>query len=114
MNLKNSKLEKILEEKFYTRSNDKILFIEYLKDYHCETEIEKAIIEKVLLKAPTQASLQRSRAWYQNELGMYLPWLWVVNKRKQKAEEVKQRVREAKKDKVWIFDAFKRYFNNNK
>lgn len=114
MNLKCSKLEKILDEKTFTRSDDKALFIAYLQEYHCGNEVEKAIIEKVLLQAPLQSTLERCRRFYQNELWMYLPWIWVVNKRKQKAEEVKARVRKAKKDKTWFWEAVWRYFNNNK
>ena len=89
MNLKNSKLEKILDEKTFTRSDDKALFITYLQDYHCETEIEKAIIE-VILEMPKESSLTRTRAFYQNKKGMYLPWVATVNKRKEAQDKCRQ------------------------
>ena len=107
MNLKNSKLEKILDEKTFTRSDDKALFITYLQDYHCETEIEKAIIKKVLLKSPLQSTLERCRRFYQNELGMYLPWIATVNKRKEAQEKCRQEFRQ---DNKWLFDWLARFF----
>jgi hypothetical protein len=66
--MKNSKLEKILNDFPIHRNNNKWIYIEYLKKYHCETDFEKIIIEKVLGLAPNQATISRQTAFYQNIL----------------------------------------------
>lgn len=109
MGFKSSKIEYILEKYSDTRNNDTLLFIKYLQEYHCKNEIEKAIIERILKEAPQQSSIQRSRAWYQNELWLYLPPIETMNKRKIKAMEIKEKIREVKKDKIWFFDAVYRF-----
>ena len=72
--MKNSKLKKILNDFPIHRNNNKWIYIEYLKKYHCETEFEKIIIEKVLGLAPNQATISRETAHLQNVLWLYKPW----------------------------------------
>jgi len=63
--MKNSKLEKILNDFPTLRNNNKFIYIEYLKKYHCETNFEKIVIEKVLSVAPNQATIARQTAFYE-------------------------------------------------
>ena len=50
------RVEKLLEEKTFTRSNDKILYIEYIKEYSevykKSSEEEKQAIIEVILEMP--------------------------------------------------------------
>jgi hypothetical protein len=71
--MKNNKLEQILNDFPNIRNNNKWIYIEYLKKYHCETDFEKIVIEKVLSVAPNQATISRQTAHLQNVLGLYKP-----------------------------------------
>ena len=104
----NCRVEKLLEEKTFTRSNDKILYIEYIKEYSevykkASEEERQAIIE-VILEMPKESSLTRTRAFYQNKKGMYLPWISTINKRKEAQEKFRQEFRQ---DNKWLFDRMK-------
>ena len=107
----NGRVEKLLEEKTFTRSNDKILYIEYIKEYSevykKASEKEKQAIIEVILEMPKESSLTRTRAFYQNKKGMYLPWIATVNKRKQAQEKCRQEFRQ---DNKWLFDWLARFF----
>ena len=69
------------------RNNHKMWYIEYIQSNYCETEIEKAIIEKVLRDAITQASYQRSVAYIQNTLWFFQPNKEVKEERIQQEEK---------------------------
>ena len=110
--LKSSRVEKLLNEKFYTRSDDKILYIEYMKEYS-ETyqtlrEKEKELMIQIILEIPKENSLGRVRRHYQNTLGLYLPWIATINKRKQAQGRYRK---EYKKDAKWLFDWLARWFS---
>lgn len=68
------KLEKILNDFPLYRNNNKWIYIEYLKKYHCETDFEKIVIQKVLSVSPNQATIARETAYLQNVLWLYKPW----------------------------------------
>ena len=107
----NCRVAKLLEEKTFTRSNDKKLYIEYVKEYSevykKASEKEKQAIIEVILEMPKESSLTRTRAFYQNKKGMYLPWIATVNKRKEAQEEYRQKFRQ---DNKWLFDWLARFF----
>lgn len=102
-----TKVEKLLEENPFTRNNDKILYIEFIKKYS-ETYIlssneEKQKIIEVILEMPKESSITRIRANYQNTLWLYLPWVNTVNNRKKAQAKFREKF---KKDNS-IFDRMK-------
>lgn len=109
----NGRVEKLLNEKSFTRSNDKLLFIEYIKEYsevykNANEEVKQTIIE-VILEMPKESSLTRARAYYQNKKGMYLPWIWTMNKRKQAQEKCRQEYWNTKGLFDWLARWFKKF-----
>jgi hypothetical protein len=63
----------------------------------------------VLENAPWLAWIIRQRAFYQNELGMYLPSEEIVNKRKLAQERIKERIRKNKWESLFV--SLGRFFN---
>jgi len=43
----------------------------YLLEYYCNTKEEKRILQKILQKAPSGATIKRYRAYIQNKLWLY-------------------------------------------
>lgn len=109
--MKNDKLEFILQKYPDARENDQVMYIHYLQEYFCETDLEKQVIHEVLIQAPICSSLDRVRRFYQNELWLYLPPEWVINRRKIAQQCIKEKIRESKRS---LFDWIKRWFINNK
>lgn len=92
--LYNSRVEKLLEEKHYTRSNDKILYIEYIKEYSeiykkADDKTKQTIID-IILEMPKESSITRTRAHYQNKKWIYLPWIEIRNTRKMAQEHYRK------------------------
>jgi ABC-type multidrug transport system ATPase subunit len=52
MNTASQNLEYILTINELSRENDKRLISEYLKEFHCKSNTEKAIIERIINEAP--------------------------------------------------------------
>ena len=64
--MRSSKVENILAKNKDARNNDRVLYIEYLKEY-CG-----GISEQAILDWPSPATLTRIRADFQNKQGKYL------------------------------------------
>ena len=107
--MKNTRLEYILENYPLARENEKELVIAYLQEFTCEADLEKELIAKLIHKAPWLSWITRQRAFYQNELGMYLPSEEIVNKRKLAQERIKERIRKNKWESLFV--SLGRFFN---
>jgi len=80
-------LELVPESKDYSSRDFEI---EYLKANVCETRQEKEIIERVLKRAPSWATIKRYRAWLQNEMWKYEK----SDKKKKLDKELEKKVKE--------------------
>lgn len=103
---KSLKLEALLKKSASARNNSKQMYIEYLQEYYCLTEIEKAIIERVINKSASHRTLKRAMAHLQNVKWLYQPDPDVKNKREKQEEEIRETY---KKDN--LFTAIYRWFN---
>ena len=104
MNNASQNLEYILTIDELSRENDKRLISEYLKEFHCKSNTEKAIIERIINEAPNLWYLIRQRADLQNKKGLYQPSDRVIEIRKQKEEKIRTEY-------SWFWSAVARYFN---
>ena len=91
------------------RNDSKKGYIEFLQNYYCETEIEKAIIEKVLSKSMSWATYKRKIAYIQNTLWLYEPCKEVKEKRIKQEWKKREKYSNNKSD-LWI--AIWRWFKN--
>jgi len=73
----------LLEFSEVARNDYKKGYIELLKNDYCLNESEKAVIERILTQAPSQASFQRECAYAQNTMWLF-PACDVVKKKRQK------------------------------
>jgi hypothetical protein len=64
----------LLEFSEVARNDYKKWYIEFLKNDYCLNEIEKAVIERILTQAMSQATFQRECAYVQNTM-----WLFKAN-----------------------------------
>jgi len=86
-----SKVEKVLKEYPETRSDNKLLYVTFLKVHFGK------VSEEAILKAPTQASIQRVAAYIQNVKEDYEPDEVTKAKRKRLNQKSKVSWRE------WFF-----------
>ena len=86
----NNKIATQLATSEIARNNTKKWYIEFLQINYCDTEVEKAIIEKVLNKAMSWASYKRSVAYIQNTLWYFPPDKEVKEERIQQEEEIRE------------------------
>jgi len=82
------------------------LGLEYMKEYYCNTELEKKIITDIYSRGcPSWATLKRTRSYIQNTLGLYRADEVIHQKRNKQEIKIRKEYR-----KSWLFESIWRWF----
>ena len=103
----NKKIVQQLENSELARNDYKKGYIEFIKSYYCENNIEANIIDKVLNKALNQSSYQRQVAHIMNKLNIAKPSKEIQIKRDKHRVETQYKYSSSN-----LFESLGRYFNN--